>query len=390
MSQNTSPKGMLPIVAIIGKMNAGKSSVLNALVGQNVSITDRQKGTTTDTVVKSYELLPFGPVTFYDTAGFDDNTSELSQKRVRATQKALEKADAAVLVTDSVLPDKAETAFNDMINRLDLPLLIVFNRKQKEKNCTWADLTVSAVDGFNIDVLRQKIASLIPADFQSHLNLLDGLVKEGDKVGLLTPLDEAAPKGRLILPQAEVLREVLDKKAIPILSQSVTSKFLSCKPDLIIADSSALKSEYPKIPPEVPMTTFSLLFIKNKGNLKVMIQGAKSLKSLQNGDKVLIAEGCSHRITCHDIGRTKLPSLISKLSGRDLFFDSISGDDFPDDLSSYSLVVHCGACMLSRRQVLNRIRRCELQGVPVTNYGVLFSLATGILDKMTAVFKNEL
>jgi len=390
MSQNTSPKGMLPIIVIVGKMNVGKSSLLNAITGQSVSITDMREGTTTDTVVKNYELLPFGAVTFYDTAGFDDNGSELSQKRIKATQKALEKADAVVLVTNNPFPDDKENAFKDMIQRLSLPLLTVFNRKRAEDKCTWADIDVSVIDGFNIDTLRQRIASLIPDDFKSHLNLLDGLVKANDKVGMITPLDEAAPKGRLILPQAEVLREVLDKGGIPVLSQSVTDEFLSCKPDLIIADSSVIKREYPKIPPETPATTFSLLFIRNKGNLKVMIQGAKAIKTLQNGDKVLIAEGCSHRITCHDIGRNKLPSLISKLSGKTLSFDSTCGEDFPDDLSAYSLVVHCGACMLNRRQTVNRIRRCELQGVPVTNYGVLFSLAAGVLDKMTAVFKNDL
>ena len=390
MPENTSPKGMLPVIAIIGKMNSGKSSVLNAIVGQNVSITDTQGGTTTDTVIKNYELLPFGAVTFYDTAGFDDNGSELSLKRVKTTEKALERADIAILVTDSARPDEAENTFIDTANELALPLLIVFNRKKVEDICTWADITVSAAGGFNIDALRKKIAALIPDDFRNHLNLLDGIVKQGDKVGLITPLDEAAPKGRLILPQAEVLREVLDKGAIPILSQSVTPEFLSCRPDLVIMDSSAVKAESPQIPPEMPITTFSLLFIRNKGNLKAMIQGAKAVKTLQNGDKVLIAEGCSHRITCHDIGRNKLPILISKLSGRTLSFDSRSGNDFPDDLSEYALVVHCGACMLNRRQTLNRIRRCSLQGVPITNYGVLFSLTAGALDRMTEVFKNDL
>lgn len=388
MSTTYPPKGMMPVIVIVGKMNAGKSSVLNSIVGQKAAITDTVGGTTTDTVIKNYELLPFGPVTFYDTAGFDDAGSALSQKRVNATKKALEKADVVLLITDNPLPDETELKFKDKIKQTGIPLLVVFNRKKDGAVCDWADITVSANDNLNTDILRQRIIKFIPDDFQNHLNLLDGIVKAGDKVGLITPLDEAAPKGRLILPQTEVLREVLDKGGVPILSQSVTKEFLSCKPDLIIADSSAVKREYPKIPAEIPITTFSLLFIRNKGNLKVMIQGAKAVKTLKNKDKILIAEGCSHRITCHDIGREKIPNLISKLSGKDLSFDSSAGNDFPEDLSPYSLVVHCGACMLNRRQTLNRIKRCELQGVPVTNYGVLFSLAAGILDKMTAVFKD--
>lgn len=382
---NSAPKGMRPLIAIIGKMNVGKSSLLNALTEQSVSITDEQKGTTTDTVIKNYELLPFGPVVFYDTAGFDDKGTQLSSKRVKTTIDVLEKADLILLVTNNVLPDSEEQNIKNKISQLEIPLIVVSNNRQGGNRSEWADISVSATSGFNIDKLKQLIVSRIPNSFIKELNLLDSLVKAGDKVGLITPLDEAAPKGRLILPQAEVLREILDKKAIPILSQTVTPEFLECAPKLVIVDSSVISKEYAKIPCNTLVTTFSLLFANNKGNLREMIDGAKQILFLKDNDKILVVEACSHRVTCSDIGRTKIPKILEKITKKVLNFEFATGNDFPDNLSNYSLVVHCGACMLSRRQMLNRIKKCNIQKIPVTNYGLVFALSSGLLDETTKI-----
>lgn len=383
--------GLRATVAIVGNTNAGKSTLLNRIIGQEVSIVSETRGTTTDAVLKTYELLPAGPISFYDTAGLDDE-SELGALRIKAAEKILNKADMVLVVIGK---EGITTGVEKRINELtakEIPFIPVFNYAdmsepegyEKEMMERYQGVAVSAKTGYGIERLKERIAELLtPTDIAPKL--LEGLIKQGDTVVLVTPIDTAAPKGRLIMPQVQTLREVLDTHATALVTQpaelSATLKGLKNPPALVITDSQAVKEVAALVPETIKLTTFSMLLAKNKGNFKLMIEGANAIDELKDGDRVLIAEGCSHRQTCDDIGRVKIPNLIKKRTGKDLKFEFTNGTDFPEDLADYALVIHCGGCVLNRGEMRRRLNECTTAGVKVTNYGMAISLAQNILPR---------
>ncbi|MFC1659550.1 [FeFe] hydrogenase H-cluster maturation GTPase HydF [Pseudomonadota bacterium] len=360
-------------ITLIGRTNAGKSSLINAICEQNVSIVSKIPGTTTDTIGKAYELIGFGPVVFYDTAGLDDK-SELGQKRQRATLKTLKNSDFTIVVIgDGQLTD-LET---NLINQLTIPHLIVYTKSDIIPNKDG----VSAKTREGIAKLRTKLVSTIP--IIKERTILDGLVKKTDKVLLVCPIDQSAPKGRLILPQVQVTREILDMQAIAITVQpKEISEALKLNPNLVITDSQAIKEVAKIVPFSIPLTTFSILFGRLKGDYITYLEGAKSIDILKDGDKILIAEACSHITVEDDIGRDKLPILLKKYTGKNLQFEFSKGKHFPDDLNSFALILHCGSCMLTRTETLNRIETATDANIPITNYGMTLSKCQGLLERV--------
>lgn len=399
MSNEQTPRALRHIITLVGCRNAGKSSLINALTGQEVAIVSDKPGTTTDAVAKAYELLPLGPVTFYDTAGMDDD-SELGQKRILASNKALYKADVALLVvgengltpTDKILATK--------LKNLQIPFVAVFNKsdialpKQQDldfcRNMGLKTVIVSAKNYQNIDLLKDAIIAEIPEENKKTTPLLDGLVSQKDSVILVAPIDKSAPKGRLILPQIQILREILDLHAFTFVTQ--TDELANCldalknKPRLVITDSQAIAAVNKIVPDDIPLTTFSILFAKLKGNLKILIDGAKTIDALPDNAKILIAEACSHRTQEDDIAQTKMPNWLKKYTGKNLNFSFCNGCNFPDNLEDFDLVIHCGACMLNKTEMLRRLHECVRRNVPITNYGVTISKTQGVLDRVIKPF----
>ena len=388
----SAPAGMRLTVAIIGKANAGKSALLNQIVGQDTAIVSAVAGTTTDAVLKPYELIPVGPVCFYDTAGLDD-TTELGAKRVGATEKVIRKADMALLVIGEDGVDDLTRKHMALLEEKKIPFILVFNFRDKRRlNDADRDffdrfkgVFVSAKTGEGIEELKQRMIDVL-TPFAQEPPLLHDLIKPKNTVLLVVPIDLAAPKGRLILPQVQALREILDADAMPVVAKvsevaDVLHNLLT-PPDLVITDSQAVKEVAEIVPNSVPLTTFSTLFSRYKGDFNAQLEGAKVIDKLQNGDKVLMAEGCSHHITCDDIGRVKIPNWILKYTGKDIRFDYAQGTDFPDNLNDYALVIHCGGCMLNRAEMRRRINECARQNVPVTNYGILISKMMGVLERV--------
>ena len=381
-------------IGIFGRRNVGKSTLINALTGQDVSIVSDVAGTTTDTVWKNIELPGIGAAVIGDTAGFDDN-GELGMMRNERTRRASQQVDMAIiLVTGS--PDDAtyEMEWRDFFKNADIPTIFVLT-KCDENNYTsdsWSQLLnqevypISALSGKGIDTLLSVMASL----YKNDDNLDDitySLVKEGDVVVLVMPQDASAPKGRLIQPQVVTLRNLLDKQAVALcctpekLPQTLSS--LNNPPSLIITDSQAFAQVQPLTPKETRLTSFSVLMARHKGDIDTFREAADVLMSLPNNAKILIAEACSHVPQNEDIGRVKLPRMLRKKFGEELQIEIVSGNDFPEDLSSYDLIIHCGACMFTRRHVLSRVRRAKAQNVPITNYGIAIAALTGILNKVT-------
>ncbi len=381
-------------IGIFGRRNVGKSTLINALTGQDVSIVSDVAGTTTDTVWKNIELPGIGAAVIGDTAGFDDN-GELGMMRNERTRRASQQVDMAIiLVTGS--PDDAtyEMEWRDFFKNADIPTIFVLT-KCDENNYTsdsWSQLLnqevypISALSGKGIDTLLSVMASL----YKNDDNLDDitySLVKEGDVVVLVMPQDASAPKGRLIQPQVVTLRNLLDKQAVALcctpekLPQTLSS--LNNPPSLIITDSQAFAQVQPLTPKETRLTSFSVLMARHKGDIDTFREAADVLMSLSNNAKILIAEACSHVPQNEDIGRVKLPRMLRKKFGEELQIEIVSGNDFPEDLSSYDLIIHCGACMFTRRHVLSRVRRAKAQNVPITNYGIAIAALTGILNKVT-------
>lgn len=381
-------------IGIFGRRNVGKSTLINALTGQDVSIVSDVAGTTTDTVWKNIELPGIGAAVIGDTAGFDDN-GELGMMRNERTRRASQQVDMAIiLVTGS--PDDAtyEMEWRDFFKNADIPTIFVLT-KCDENNYTsdsWSQLLnqevypISALSGKGIDTLLSVMASL----YKNDDNLDDitySLVKEGDVVVLVMPQDASAPKGRLIQPQVVTLRNLLDKQAVALcctpekLPQALSS--LNNPPSLIITDSQAFAQVQPLTPKETRLTSFSVLMARHKGDIDTFREAADVLMSLSNNAKILIAEACSHVPQNEDIGRVKLPRMLRKKFGEELQIEIVSGNDFPEDLSSYDLIIHCGACMFTRRHVLSRVRRAKAQNVPITNYGIAIAALTGILNKVT-------
>lgn len=394
MGLQDTPRASRLHIGLFGKRNAGKSSLINALTGQAISLVSPVAGTTADPVYKSFELHGVGPVVFIDTAGLDD-VGELGQLRVEKTREALDKTDVAILVLTGA--PQEELPWFRLFRERKLPVLVVLNQCDRLENVPALQaeisaqleglpvLAVSAQTGANIPQLRQALVQGIPDDFWD-LTITGNLAQAGDVVLLVMPQDIQAPKGRLILPQVQTIRELLDKKC-SVMSCTTdalerTLAALAQPPKLIITDSQAFPTVWAAKPEESLLTSFSILFAGYKGDITAFRQGAAALETLTETSKVLVAEACAHAPMTEDIGRVKIPKLLRKKVGEGLSFDFVRGSDFPQDLTPYDLVIHCGACMFNRRHVMNRIAQAEAQGVPICNYGVVLAALAGILDKV--------
>ncbi|MGN0503949.1 MAG: [FeFe] hydrogenase H-cluster maturation GTPase HydF [Ruminococcus sp.] len=383
-------------IGFFGKRNVGKSSLLNSVTGQNISVVSDVLGTTTDPVNKAMELLPLGPVLIIDTPGFDDEGA-LGELRVEKTREILSKTDVAVLVVDSQDElDEREKEFIALAEEKKLPLIIAHNKSDlldeipaTKDNNIW----VSAVDKNNINELKELLASLSKSA-KNERKIVSDLLDKGDVVVLVTPIDESAPKGRLILPQQQTIRDILDKGCIAIVTQveelSKTLESLKNPPKMVITDSQAFKKVSSLVPESIPLTSFSILFARYKGNLPAQIKGAAVLSKLVDSDKVLMAEGCTHHRQCGDIGTVKMPMWIRRHSGKNPEFHFTSGGEFPKDLSEYRLVVHCGGCMLNEAEIKHRVMTAEKANVPVVNYGVAIAQMNGILYRSLELFPDVL
>ena len=401
MGMNQTPASERVHISFFGKRNAGKSSVINAVTGQDLAIVSSVRGTTTDPVYKTMELLPLGPVMIIDTPGIDDE-GELGALRVRKSYQVLNKTDIAILVVDSTTgKGEEELALIHRFHKKGIPYLVVYNKIDLLSGEEVRDLAmsgrpgevlVSAADGMNIQELKEKIATLKPEDTHKY-PLIQDLIKPLDLVILVVPIDKAAPKGRLILPQQQTIRDILERRALSLVVRDTELKstldyFLShgvC-PKMVVTDSQAFARVSKDVPENITLTSFSILFSRYKGELETQLEGVAALSSIQDDDRILIAEGCTHHRQCGDIGTCKIPNWIRNYTGKKPVFEFTSGTEFPDDVSSYKMVVHCGGCMLNEREMKYRIACCHDQGVPITNYGLLIAQVTGILKRSLGPF----
>ncbi|GAB1366855.1 [FeFe] hydrogenase H-cluster maturation GTPase HydF [Candidatus Cloacimonadaceae bacterium] len=396
---SSTPRGERLIIALIGKRNAGKSSLINALTGQEIAIVSEVPGTTTDPVDKHYELLPLGPVTFYDTAGVDDS-GELGQKRVKATRKILYRADIVIFVNDGESFDASELEMLERIQEMEIPMVVVFNKSDisygSRENLHYCNergiphVKVSTVSKEGVLACKEEIIRLAPKYLKENRILSGDLVQPYDHVILVAPIDSAAPKGRLILPQVQVLRDLMDHDAIVTVVKETELKMslelTVKKPWLVITDSQVIEQVNREVPDDILVTTFSVLFARYKGELDILLEGVERIKTLQDGDKVLIAEACSHHVQKDDIGRVKLPKWLQEFTRKELIFDTYAGHDFPENLEDYAVCVHCGACMINPMEMNRRIIECHRRGVPITNYGMTISLVQGVLERVIKPF----
>lgn len=395
MGMNDTPSGERTHIGFFGRRNAGKSSVVNAVTGQNLSIVSDTKGTTTDPVYKAMELLPLGPVVIIDTPGIDD-VGALGEERVRRTKQVLNKTDIAVVIvdgTEGLAPADEEVL--SLIRSKGLPHLIVYNKADLSTKPAQADdnaVHVSALTGDGIHELKEKLARLKPADAEAPI--VSDLIDRGDMVVLVVPIDSAAPKGRLILPQQQTIREILDSNSAAIVvKEDELPHTLSCftkKPSLVITDSQVFGRVSADTPDDIRLTSFSILMARHKGLLESAVRGVTAVDKLKDGDKVLIAEGCTHHRQCDDIGTVKIPRWLKEYTGKDISIETSSGRDFPEDLSPYALVIHCGGCMLNEREVRYRMKCAQDQGVPFTNYGIAIAEMQGILRRSIKVLNKEI
>ena len=401
MGMNQTPASERVHISFFGKRNAGKSSVINAVTGQDLAIVSSVRGTTTDPVYKTMELLPLGPVMIIDTPGIDDE-GELGALRVRKSYQVLNKTDIAILVVDSTTgKGEEELALIHRFHKKGIPYLVVYNKidllsgeeiKDLAMSVRPGEVLVSAADGMNIQELKEKIATLKPEDTHKY-PLIQDLIEPLDLVILVVPIDKAAPKGRLILPQQQTIRDILERGALSLVVRDTELKstldhFLSqgvC-PKLVVTDSQAFARVSKDVPKNITLTSFSILFSRYKGELETQLEGVAALSSIQDDDRILIAEGCTHHRQCGDIGTCKIPDWIRNYTGKKPVFEFTSGIEFPDDVSSYKMVVHCGGCMLNEREMKYRIACCHDQGVPITNYGLLIAQVTGILKRSLGPF----
>lgn len=401
MGMNQTPASERVHISFFGKRNAGKSSVINAVTGQDLAIVSSVMGTTTDPVYKTMELLPLGPVMVIDTPGIDDE-GELGALRVRKSYQVLNKTDIAILVIDSTAgKGEEELELIHRFHKKGIPYLIVYNKidllsTEKIKDLAMSvragEVLVSTSDGMNIQELKEKIASLKPEDTHKY-PLIQDLIEPLDLVILVVPIDKAAPKGRLILPQQQTIRDILERGALSLVVRDTELKstldhFLAqgvC-PKLVVTDSQAFARVSKAVPENITLTSFSILFSRYKGELEIQLKGIAALSSIEDGDRILIAEGCTHHRQCGDIGTCKMPEWIRNYTGKKPVFEFTSGTEFPDDVSSYKMVVHCGGCMLNEREMKYRIACCQDQGVPITNYGILIAQVTGILKRSLGPF----
>ncbi|WP_294341245.1 [FeFe] hydrogenase H-cluster maturation GTPase HydF [uncultured Clostridium sp.] len=384
-------------IVIYGKTNAGKSSLINAILGQNISLVSEKEGTTTDPVSKASEMIPVGPVLFIDTAGLGDNSS-LGKMREKRTLEILKRTDIAIYVMDIndmdfIQYDKMKRKFND----LDIPYILVINKidtVDSYKKNTIIDKykeskLISTYSGEGIDKLKDDIITKI-SEGEEEVSLLGGLVPEGGTIIMVVPVDSEAPKGRLILPQVQCIRDALDNgiKSYIVRDSELEGAIQDLKKvDLVITDSQAFKKVSNIIPKEVKLTSFSILFAKQKGDIKSYMEGVKAIKNLNKNSKILICESCTHNISHEDIGRVKIPTLLDKYVGEKLHYDISIFHDFPETIKEYDLIIHCGGCMINRKTILNRIKRCNKENIPITNYGLILAYLTGILDRAIDIFK---
>lgn len=391
-SLNQTPSANRLHISFFGCRNAGKSSVVNAVTGQELSIVSEVKGTTTDPVTKSMELLPLGPVVIIDTPGIDD-VGQLGELRVQRTKKILNKTDLAVLVVDGAIGmQTADQELVELFQKKEIPYLVVYNKAdlvQSVPEDGENEIWVSATEGTNIYELKERLGALVKTDTMTR-KLVGQLLKPLDMVILVCPIDESAPKGRLILPQQQAIRDVLEAGAIAVVIRehelAATLGQLGDKAAMVITDSQAFALVGKVTPDSIPLTSFSILMANYKGFLKTAVNGISALKNLKDGDKVLIAEGCTHHRQCNDIGTVKLPNWLKAYSGKKLEFEFCSGQDFPEDVSPYALVVHCGGCMLTEREVQYRMHCTVDQGIPFTNYGTVIAMVTGTLERSLRIF----
>lgn len=391
MGLNETPSALRVHIGFFGRRNAGKSSIVNAITGQEISVVSDTLGTTTDPVFKAMELLPVGPVEIIDTPGFDDS-GELGELRIKRTKQILNKTDVAVLVVDS---QTGKTACDDELIRLfkekEIPYIVVYNKSDlAQLTASEANsICVSAKEKINIYELKEKIAQLANKN-QKEKRLLEGIVKPGDLVILVIPIDSAAPKGRLILPQQQTIREILDTGAFAACVRDTEyADFLKMserKPNLVICDSQAFGRVNRETPQNILLTSFSILFARMKGNLKTVVEGVKTIDELSDGDTVLISEGCTHHRQCDDIGTVKLPKWLGEYTGKKLNFEFTSGIGFEDNLKKYKMIIHCGGCMLNEKEMQHRQKCAREQGIPITNYGTAIAYVNGILKRSMEVF----
>lgn len=408
---NQTPSADRIHIAFFGRRNAGKSSLVNAVTGQELSIVSDRKGTTTDPVTKSMELLPLGPVVIIDTPGIDDE-GKLGELRVKRARQVLNRTDVAILVVDATAGmTAADEELLALFRKKGVPYLIAYNKSDlltttasavandmetgtgegTTADTTAAEILVSALRNENIYELKEKLAALMKDAEQTKV-IVGDLLREGDHVILVTPIDSSAPKGRMILPQVRVIRDILDVHATCSVTQvEELAEVLSAmkeKPRLVITDSQAFGRVKELVPEEIPLTSFSILFARYKGVLETAIRGAAALKELPDGARILISEGCTHHRQCEDIGTVKLPGWIQKFTGKELTFSFTSGGGFPEDLSPYSLIIHCGGCMLNEREMRYRERFSQESEIPYTNYGTVIACMNGILERSLAPFEE--
>ena len=401
MSLNNTPSAERVHIGIFGRRNAGKSSVINALTGQSLEIVSDVKGTTTDPVLKAMELLPLGPVVMIDTPGLDDE-GELGALRIQKAYQVLNKTDIAVLVVDGTIGMTGEDcAILDRIKDKQIPYVVVMNKADLIEDRTFSAqnipaslssdhvIWVSAADKTNIHELKELIAALAPTE-DNKLRIVGDLIHPSDFVVLVVPIDKAAPKGRLILPQQQTIRDILEADATAIVVKEhelrETLDSLGKKPSLVITDSQVFAKVSADTPRDIPLTSFSILFARYKGNLTTVVNGARTLDTLEDGDTILISEGCTHHRQCDDIGTVKLPRWIQNHTGKHLNFEFTSGTEFPLELGKYKLIVHCGGCTLNEREMKYRIKCAEDAGIPMTNYGTAIAYMQGILERSIEIF----
>ena len=403
MSLNDTPSGERLRISFFGKRNAGKSSLVNAVTGQELAVVSDTLGTTTDPVSKAMELLPLGPVVITDTPGFDDS-GELGELRVRKTKQILNKTDIAVLVTDASRElDASEQELIDIFKNKNIPYIVVKNKMDLLKDADSQAVSdekdasgviyVSATEKTNIYELKELIGKSVSTDGPT-VRLVGDVISPGQMIVLVIPIDESAPKGRLILPQQQAIRDILESGAYSISTREtelaeLLSK-MNPKPDLVITDSQAFEIVSSIVPKDIKLTSFSILMARYKGFLDTAVVGAKAIDSLKDGDKVLISEGCTHHRQCGDIGTVKIPRFLKQKTGKELEIVTSSGTEFPEDLSEFSLIIHCGGCMLTSREMIYRMKCAEDAGIPFTNYGVAIAYMKGILPRSLEVFPELL
>ncbi|MBS4760569.1 MAG: [FeFe] hydrogenase H-cluster maturation GTPase HydF [Clostridium sp.] len=396
----TTPKANRLHIGIFGKRNAGKSSLINSLVNQDISIVSEVAGTTTDPVEKTMEFLPLGPVVFIDTAGVDDEGA-LGRQRIEKTKKIFDRTDIAIIICDSKGWDDYEIRLYKEFELRNIPVLAIVNKQDQNRICEnkldeikkyiEEPLLTSLIKGREVIYsLKTQLVSVCPDEFITPPSILGDIVNQGDTVILVIPVDKEAPKGRIILPQVQVLRDLLDNRCKAFVTQETELKEsiseLKSKPQIVITDSQAFEKVSKDVPEDISLTSFSIVFARMKGDLKEFYNGAKQIEHLKDKDKILICESCSHHQIEDDIARVKIPKWLKKKSGKELEFVYHSGHDFPDNLDDYALLIHCGACMTNRREVLSRIMKCKEANLPITNYGIAIAHCLGILERAVKPF----